>query len=44
MKAGAIDFLEKLVAEQDLFGAIRRAIRRSEAAKFQQNELTLKRK
>jgi FixJ family two-component response regulator len=39
MKAGAIDFLEKPVAEHDLFRAIRSAIGRSEAAKFRQNEL-----
>lgn len=34
MKAGAVDFLEKPVAEEKLFAAIRRAIKRTQAAKL----------
>jgi DNA-binding CsgD family transcriptional regulator len=37
MKAGAIDFLEKPVVEAELLAAIRSAIERSEAAKFELN-------
>jgi FixJ family two-component response regulator len=39
MKAGAIDFLEKPVAEAELFAAIRRAVKRTQAAKLEQDDL-----
>jgi FixJ family two-component response regulator len=39
MKAGAVDFLEKPVAEEELFAAIRRAIKRTQAAESERNEL-----
>ena len=39
MKAGAVDFLEKPVAEEKLFAAIRRAIKRTQAAKLERDEL-----
>jgi FixJ family two-component response regulator len=39
MKAGAVDFLEKPVAEAKLLAAIRSAVERSQAAKFQLDHL-----
>jgi len=39
MRAGAIDFLEKPVAEAKLFAAIRKAIERTRVAKSQREEL-----
>jgi FixJ family two-component response regulator len=38
MKAGAVDFLEKPVAEEELFAALTRAIKRTQAAKLERDE------
>jgi len=40
MKAGAVDFLEEPVAEEKLFAAIRRAIKRAQAAKLVATEIS----
>jgi FixJ family two-component response regulator len=39
MKAGAVDFLEKPVMDEELFTAIRRAIKRTQAAKLERSDL-----